>query len=221
MKQRILVVDDEIKIREMICKYGVHEGFEIVCAKGGYEAIELFEKNNFDLIILDVMMPDLDGFKTLEKIKKQKDVPCIFLTALSQEYDRIYGFDIGADDYVCKPFSLKELFMRIKAILNRTLSKENKILEYKTLKLDLEAHILKIDDDSVILSLKEFELLQYFLKNANKVLEREVLITKIWGYDYEKDERTLDTHIKLLRKKMKQYGKNIVTHRGIGYRFEE
>lgn len=221
MKQKILVADDEVKIREMIHKYGTYEGFDITLAKGGYEAFDLFQKENFDLIILDVMMPDLDGFKTLEKIKKQKDVPCIFLTALSQEYDRIYGFDIGADDYVCKPFSLKELFMRVKAILNRTSNKENKILEYKTLRLDLEAHILKIDDENVFLSLKEFELLQYFLKNLNKVLEREKLITKIWGYDYEKDERTLDTHIKLLRKKMRQYGKNIVTHRGIGYRFEE
>lgn len=218
---RILVVDDEEKIREMIYKYGVHEGFEITQAQNGKEAVALCADNDFDLIIMDVMMPEMNGFNAYKKIRNTKNIPCIFLTALNEEYDRIYGFGLGADDYVAKPFSFKELIMRIKAILNRTLKNSGDNIIIDTLKLDLDTRTLTIDKEEVTLSLKEYELLLYFLENPNKVITRETLLFKIWGYDYFGDDRTLDTHIKLLRKDLKQYSSRIITHRGVGYRFEK
>lgn len=217
---RLLIVDDEEKIREMIGKYAGHEGYDYSLASDGVEALELFKKYDFDVVIMDIMMPNLDGYKTLEKMKKIKDVHCIFLTALGQEYDRVYGFDIGAEDYVTKPFSLKELMMRIKVILKRDNYVSNKIIVDK-LVVDENAHVVSIDGNRIDLPNKEYELLLYLLKNIGNALTRQSIIVKVWGYEYDSDDRTLDTHMKLLRKDLGKYGKYISTIRGVGYRFEK
>ncbi len=218
---RILVVDDEEKIREMITKYAKYEGFEADAAKNGKEAITLFKNNEYDVIILDVMMPEMDGFETLKKMKELKDdVHCIFLTALGEEYDRVYGFDIGGEDYVTKPFSLKELMMRIRVILKRD-NKINERIEIGTMVIDENAHLVTIGEERIDLANKEYELLLYLVKNRGNALTRESIISKVWGYYYESDERTLDTHMKLLRKDIGEYGKYITTIRGVGYRFEK
>lgn len=217
---RLLIVDDEEKIREMIGKYASHEGHECVLASDGVEALKFFEKEDFDVVILDVMMPNLDGYETLNRMKVIKDVPCIFLTALGQEYDRIYGFDMGAEDYVTKPFSLKELMMRIKVILRRENKTSNKIV-LDTLVVDEDAHMVTIDGDRVDMANKEYELLLYLLKNIGNAVTRQSIISKVWGYEYDSDDRTLDTHMKLLRKDLRQYGQYITTIRGVGYRFEK
>ena len=217
---RLLIVDDEEKIREMIGKYASHEGHECVLASDGVEALKFFEKENFDVVILDVMMPNLDGYETLKRMKEIKDVPCIFLTALGQEYDRIYGFDLGAEDYVTKPFSLKELMMRIKVILRRENKTSNKIV-LDTLVVDEDAHMITIDGQRVDMANKEYELLLYLLKNIGNAVTRQSIISNVWGYEYDSDDRTLDTHMKLLRKDLRQYGQYITTIRGVGYRFEK
>ena len=169
---------------------------------------------------MDIMMPEMDGYKTLSKMKEIKEVHCIFLTALGQEYDRVYGFDVGAEDYVTKPFSLKELMMRVNVILKRDNRKSNKIIVDK-LVLDEDAHTLTIDGKRVDLANKEYELLLYLLQNIGNALTRQSIISKVWGYEYDSDDRTLDTHMKLLRKDLKEYGKYITTIRGVGYRFEK
>ena len=217
---KLLIVDDEEKIREMIGKYAIHEGHECVLASDGREALDMFAKEDFDLVVLDIMMPEMDGYETLKKMKEIKDVPCIFLTALGQEYDRIYGFDIGAEDYVTKPFSLKELMMRIKVILKREMKPTNRIT-VKGLIVDEDAHMVSIDGERVDMANKEYELLLYLLKNMGNALTRQSIISKVWGYEYDSDDRTLDTHMKLLRKDLKEYGNYITTIRGVGYRFEK
>ncbi|MBQ1483383.1 MAG: response regulator transcription factor [Erysipelotrichaceae bacterium] len=217
---KLLIVDDEEKIREMIGKYAVHEGHECVLASDGKQALQKFSNEDFDLVVLDIMMPEMDGYETLKKMKEIKDVPCIFLTALGQEYDRIYGFDIGAEDYVTKPFSLKELMMRIKVILKREMKTSNKIT-VKGLVVDEDAHMVSIDGKRVDMANKEYELLLYLLKNMGNALTRQSIISKVWGYEYDSDDRTLDTHMKLLRKDLKEYGNYITTIRGVGYRFEK
>ena len=217
---KLLIVDDEKNIREMIGKYATHDGREAVLASNGREALDLFEKEDFDLVILDVMMPEMDGYETLKKMKERKDIPCIFLTALGQEYDRIYGFDIGAEDYVTKPFSLKELMMRIKVILRREMKPTEKIV-VNGLILDEGAHTVSINGERVDLANKEYELLLYLLKNRGNALTRQAIISKVWGYEYDSDDRTLDTHMKLLRRDLKEYGNYITTIRGVGYRFEK
>ena len=217
---KLLIVDDEEKIREMIGKYAIHEGHECVLASDGRKALEMFAKEDFDLVVLDVMMPEMDGYETLKKMKEIRNVPCIFLTALGQEYDRIYGFDIGAEDYVTKPFSLKELMMRIKVILKREMKTTNKIT-VKGLVVDEDAHMVSIDGERVDMANKEYELLLYLLKNMGNALTRQSIISKVWGYEYDSDDRTLDTHMKLLRKDLKEYGNYITTIRGVGYRFEK
>ena len=218
---RILVADDEEKIREMLNKYATHEGYEVVLASNGAEALKLFQNSDFDLVILDVMMPEIDGYEALKKMKEIRDVPCIFLTALGQEYDRIYGFDIGAEDYVVKPFSLKELMMRIKVILKRENRSTGNRIVVKDMILDEEAHTLTINGERIDLANKEYELLLYLLKNRGNALTRQAIISKVWGYEYDSDDRTLDTHMKLLRKDLKEYGDYITTIRGVGYRFEK
>ena len=218
---RILIVDDEINIREMISKYAKHEGFLTDCASDGKEAITLFKNNEYDVVILDIMMPDMDGYKTLEKMKELKnDVHAIFLTALGEEIDRVYGFDLGAEDYVTKPFSPKELMMRIKVILKRD-NKLTEIINVGGLTIDEGAHVVSIDNERIELANKEYELLLLLAKNRGTALTRETIITKIWGYYYQSDERSLDTHMKLLRKSLGDYAKYITTIRGVGYRFEK
>lgn len=219
---RILVVDDEEKIREMIYKYASHEGYDVVLACDGKEALDIFKKEEFDVVIMDVMMPQMDGYTALKKMKEIKEeVHCIFLTALGQEYDRIYGFDIGGEDYVTKPFSLQELMMRIKVILKRDIKDNNRRIVVNELVMDNDAHQVTIKGERIDLANKEYELLNYLLENMGNALTRQAIISKVWGYEYDGDDRTLDTHMKLLRKDLKEYGKYITTIRGVGYRFEK
>lgn len=223
--ERILVVDDEEKIRAIIRKYGEFEGYEIVEATDGMDAIRICKTSDFDVIILDVMMPELDGFSTCREIKKEKDIPVIMLSARGEEYDRIHGFELGIDDYVVKPFSPKELMMRVKVVIsrNRNKAQENshETFAKEGLLIDFTGRTVSIDGDRVELSPKEYDLLFYLVKNRNIALHREQLITDVWGYDYYGDDRTLDTHIKLLRSSLGEYRKFLVTLRGVGYRFED
>ena len=219
---KLLIVDDEQKIREMIKKYAVFEGHQVSEASDGFTAVQMAEENNYDLIIMDVMMPELDGFSAVKAIRKIKNTPVIMLSARGEEYDRIHGFEVGIDDYVVKPFSVKELMMRIQAILARggkTVSGPD-VATFEGLTIDFSARTVTINGERVDLSPKEYDLLFYLARNKNIALSREKLITEIWGYDYYGDDRTLDTHIKLLRKSLGEYQKFIVTVRGVGYRFD-
>lgn len=216
---KILIVDDEPGIREVIKEYCILENYEVIEAENGIETIEIIKKENVDLIVLDIMMPKLDGYSALKKIKEIKNIPVILLSARKEEFDKLMGFNLGSDDYMTKPFSPRELMARIKAILKRT---TNEIDEYKidTLKVDFKGYTLTIDDKEIKITPKEFELLTYFIKNPNIALSREQLLNKIWGYDFYGDDRTIDTHIKMLRNNLKQYRNLIVTVRGMGYKFE-
>ncbi len=221
---KILVTDDEQKIREMIRKYAEFEGFTVEEAKDGFDAVSKADKDNFDLIVMDVMMPGLDGFSAVKEIKKKKpNIPVIMLSALGEEYDKIHGFDLGVDDYVVKPFSTKELMMRIHAILKRTspeTSDTDKFILHD-LVIDYAARTVTIKGERVQLSPKEYDLLVYLVKNRGIALTREKILETVWGYDFFGDDRTLDTHVKLLRKNIGEYSKYIVTLRGVGYRFEK
>ena len=220
---KLLVVDDEEKIRSMIKKYAIYEGHEIVEAATGFEAIELCLQRSFDLIIMDIMMPELDGFSACKEIRKTSQTPIIVLSARGEEYDKIHGFEVGIDDYVVKPFSVKELMMRIQAILKRTnaVNEQGKeIVVFEGLSIDFTGRIVMVDQKVVDMSPKEYDLLFFMVRNRGIALTRERLISEVWGYDYFGDDRTLDTHIKLLRKRLGDYQKFIVTLRGVGYRFE-
>lgn len=222
--KRILVVDDEERIRTIIRKYGEYEGYDITEAKNGMEAIRICEKQDFDVIILDVMMPESDGFSTCREIKKEKDIPVIMLSARGEEYDRIHGFEVGIDDYVVKPFSPKELMMRVKVVISRNQGKEARqerdVFIKEGLEVDFTGRTVSVDGKRVDMSPKEYDLLFYLVRNRNIALERETLITQVWGYDYDGDDRTLDTHVKLLRSSLGEYRRFLVTLRGVGYRFE-
>ena len=220
---RILVVDDEANIRELIKKYASFEGYEVFEAVDGMDAVEKVSNNDYDIIVMDVMMPELDGFSAVKEIRKIKNTPIIMLSARGEEYDRLHGFDLGIDDYVVKPFSPKELMMRIEAIMNRYRSAvvtNQNVFTFGDLKIDYDARIVTISNERIELTPKEYELLTYLIKNENIAVTRETLLTKIWGYDFFGDDRTLDTHLKSLRKKIGVYGQNIITLRGVGYRFE-
>ena len=221
---KILIVDDESAIRTLIAKYAAFEGYETEQAENGMQAVEKCRENDYDLVILDIMMPELDGFSAGRQIKKDKpDLPIILLSARGEEYDRINGFEIGADDYVVKPFSPKELMLRVAAILKRVNKKEKasgEVFEKDGLRADFTARIVTIDGKRIEMSPKEYELLFYMIRNAGIALSREKLICEVWGYDFYGDDRTLDTHIKLLRRSLGEYSKYIVTLRGVGYRFE-
>jgi len=221
---KLLIVDDEEKIRDFIKKYAKFEGHEVSEAGNGMTALALMEEHSFDIIILDIMMPELDGFSTAKEIRKKYLTPIIMLSARGEEYDKIHGFELGIDDYVVKPFSPKELMMRVDAILKRTGTNvqvtSNKIFTYQTLTIDFTARIVYIDGEKINLSPKEYDLLFYMATNKGIALTREKLISDVWGYDFYGDDRTLDTHIKLLRKSLRQYSNLIVTLRGVGYRFE-
>ncbi len=220
--EKILVVDDEENIRNIIKKYAVFEGYDVYEAEDGIEAVNLCRQNNYDIIIMDIMMPELDGFSACREIKKEKDIPVIMLSARGEEFDRIHGFETGTDDYVVKPFSPKELMMRVAAVLKRSKNsrKELNIFESDGIKVDFSGRIVYIDGEKVDMSPKEYELFFYLVKNRNIALSRERLITEVWGYDFYGDDRTLDTHIKILRKTLGKYSGKIVTLRGVGYRFE-
>ena len=225
----ILVVDDEARIRSIIKKYAEFEGHTVTEAADGMEAVYLCRSNTFDLIIMDIMMPELDGFSSCREIRKHSLVPIIMLSARGEEYDKINGFELGIDDYVVKPFSPKELMLRIDAIMKRvkqgasaTPKKENVVvtLDNGGLRADVTARLVFIDGERVDMSPKEYDLFFYMLENRNMALSREKLISDVWGYDFFGDVRTLDTHIKLLRKSLGRYAERIVTLRGVGYRFE-
>ena len=227
----ILVTDDEARIRSIIKKYAEFEGHTVTEAGDGMEAVRLCRKDSFDLIIMDIMMPELDGFSACREIRKISDTPIIMLSARGEEYDKINGFELGIDDYVVKPFSPKELMLRVEAIMKRVSvksksddgnKKPNVIVELDGggLKADLTARIVYIHGERVDMSPKEYDLFFYMLDNRNIALSREKLISEVWGYDFYGDARTLDTHVKLLRKSLGEYSKYIVTLRGVGYRFE-
>lgn len=220
----ILVVDDEEKIRLLIRKYAEFEGHTVTEAADGMEAVQLTRKKDFDCIIMDIMMPELDGFSACREIRKSSNVPIIMLSARGEEYDRISGFELGIDDYVVKPFSPKELMLRISAVMKRVSpdnqQKKNEIVKIDGLCADFTARIVTIDGQKIDMSPKEYDLFFYMLRNRNIALTREKLITEVWGYDFYGDDRTLDTHIKLLRKSLGSYSRLIVTLRGVGYRFE-
>lgn len=222
---KILVVDDEAGIREIIKKYAVFEGHEVSEAADGMEAVGVCREKDFDIIIMDIMMPELDGFSACKEIRKTKNIPVLMLSARGEEYDKIHGFELGIDDYVVKPFSPKELMMRINAIMKRSSGagmEENKreVVNLEGLTVDFTGRLVYIDGDRTDMSPKEYDLLFYFVKNRGIALTREKLITDVWGYDFFGDDRTLDTHIKLLRKSLGEYSRYIVTLRGVGYRFE-
>ena len=227
----ILIVDDEARIRSLIRKYAEFEGHTVSEAGDGMEAVRLCRKESFDIIIMDIMMPELDGFSACREIRKVSDTPIIMLSARGEEYDKINGFETGIDDYVVKPFSAKELMLRIDAIMKRSRGrskghdepkKQNVIVELDKggFKADLTARIVYINGERVEMSPKEYDLLFYMLDNRNIALSRDKLLNEVWGYDFFGDARTLDTHIKLLRKSLGDYSRYIVTLRGVGYRFE-
>ncbi len=223
---KLLIVDDEKRIRDMIRKYAEFEGYEVEEAQEGMQAVTMCRENDYDLIVMDVMMPILDGFSASKEILKTKAIPIIMLSARGEEYDKLHGFETGVDDYVVKPFSPKELMMRINAVLKRTRQTINKdtldkeIYTYEGLCVDMTARIVTIDNKRITMTPKEYSLLFYFIKNKGIALTRETLIRDVWGYDFYGDDRTLDTHIKLLRKCLNEYSRLIVTLRGVGYRFE-
>lgn len=223
---KLLIVDDELHIRELVKKYSQFEGYESLEACNGLEAITMAKEQTVDLIIMDIMMPELDGFSAVKEIRKFSDIPVIMLSARGEEYDKLYGFDLGIDDYVTKPFSPKELMMRVNAVLSRYHAKERTdavtadVWEFQTLIIDLSARIVYVDGERIEMTPKEYELLLYLARNANIAVTREQLLEKVWGYDYYGDDRTLDTHMKSLRKKIGKYSDNIITIRRVGYRFE-
>lgn len=219
---KLLIVDDEEMIRMLIKKYAEFEGYEVFEAKNGLECIEMVRNNNYDVIIMDVMMPELDGFSAAKEIRKIKNIPIIILSARGEEYDRIHGFEMGVDDYVVKPFSPKELMLRVGAVLRRSVAKEPKrdVLEFEGLSIDLLSRKVYVDGAKVDLSPKEYEILVFLAKNKNIAISRERFISEIWGYDYDGFDRTLDTHIKMLRKNLGVYSKFIGTVRSVGYIFE-
>ena len=223
-RMKLLIVDDEEKIRKLIAKYAAFEGYEIEEAENGMQAVEMFRAGSYDLIILDIMMPELDGFSAAREIRKSSEVPIIFLSARGEEYDKIHGFELGVDDYVVKPFSPRELLMRVGAVLKRSGEAEKKGEETVTiggLTVDFTARRVTVDGQEADLSPKEYDLLFYMIRNRGIALTREKLISDVWGYDFFGDDRTLDTHIKLLRKQLGPYADKITTLRGVGYRFEK
>ena len=204
----ILVVDDEALIRSVIKEYLTLEEFKVYEAEDGIKALEVVKENPIDLVIMDIMMPNMDGYTACKEIKKIKDIPFIMLSARSEEYDKLIGFDLGIDDYVTKPFSPKELVARVKAII-------------AGLKIDDLAHEVYVDGKQIILTPKEYDLLKYLMENKNIALSRENLLSNIWGYDFYGDDRTVDTHIKTLRSRLGKYRDIIKTVRGMGYKIED
>ena len=220
---KILVVDDEPKIREVIKEYAEFSGFEVTEAEDGMSAVGLCKLNDYDLIVMDIMMPKLDGFSACKEIRKTKDIPTIMLSARGEEYDKLFSFELGIDDYVVKPFSPKELIARINAILSRrkgSVAPPQQTLKFGGLEINIAARTVTVDGKKVDLTPKEYDLLFYLVENKNIALSRDKLLSDIWGYDFFGDDRTIDTHIKNLRNNLGPYRDYIVTLRGVGYKFE-
>ncbi len=216
---KLLIVDDEIKIQQVLKEYASFEGYESDLCSNGLDAIKMAKENDYDLIIMDVMMPHLDGFSAVKEIKKYKDIPVLMLSARSEEYDKLHGFEIGIDDYVTKPFSPKEVMLRINAITRRN-KKKNDIKKFDGLEIDIPGRNVYVDGKKIELTPKEYDLLFYLVNNEGIVSTRESLLSNVWGYDYFGDDRTVDTHIKMLRNNLGNYRDYIVTSRGVGYKFE-
>ncbi len=216
---KILIVDDEQLIRDVIKEYAILENYRVDEADDGLKALEMVRHNEYDVIIMDIMMPKMDGYKTVEEIKKIKDIPFIMLSARAEEYDKLYGFKLGIDDYMTKPFSPKELMARIKAVTKRNTSSDA-IYTFEGLVVNDSAHEVMVDNVKINLTPKEYDLLLYFIKNKNIALSRQQLLEQVWGYDYLGEDRTIDTHVKTLRNNLQKYRKFIITIRGMGYKFE-
>ena len=219
---RVLIVDDEDMIRNVLKEYVEFEGNEAYEAADGMEAVRACRDNDFDVILIDVMMPRLDGFSAVKEIKKFKDIPVIMLSARGEEYDKLFGFEIGVDDYVTKPFSPKEVMARINVVTKRKAQREDTgdVVTFEGLTVDFAGRNVFVDGVKAELTPKEYEILFYFIKNKGIALTREKLLYDVWGFDFYGDDRTVDTHIKMLRANLKQYRKFIVTLRGVGYKFE-
>ena len=220
---KVLIVDDEEMIRNVLKEYVEFEGNEAFEGVDGIQAVKMCKENDYDIILMDVMMPMLDGFSAVKEIKKSKDIPVIMLSARGEEYDKLFGFEVGADDYVTKPFSPKEVMARIAAVTKRhkpgsPASRE--LLKYEGLEIDMKGRNVYVDGEKLELTPKEYELLFYLVKNNGIALSREKLLSDVWGFDFYGDDRTVDTHIKMLRSSLKEYRKFIVTLRGLGYKFE-
>ena len=225
-RQRILVVDDEPDICQLIRRYAEHDGFETIGVSDGLQAVELCRKQDFDIIIMDIMMPEMDGFTACKKIREQKDIPVLMLSARGAEYDKLYGFEVGVDDYLTKPFSPKELMARINVIIKRhpvsagAPDKKDALLEFGGLKIDLPGHNVWLDDVKTDLTTKEYDLLVYLARHKGIVLTREQILNAVWGYDSFGYDRTVDWQVKLLRSKLGKYRDMIQTIRGVGYKFD-
>ena len=220
---KVLIVDDEEMIRNVLKEYVEFEGNEAFEAADGMEAVRMCRDNDYDIILMDVMMPRLDGFSAVKEIRKTKDIPVIMLSARGEEDDKLFGFEIGVDDYVTKPFSPKEVMARINAVTKRRAGKEepkNDVYKFEGLTIDMAGRNVYVDGEKAELTPKEYEILFYFVKNRGIALTREKLLMDVWGFDFYGDDRTVDTHIKMLRSNLKQYRKFIVTLRGLGYKFE-
>lgn len=215
----ILIVDDEELIRDVIKEYSTNEGYNVYEASDGFEALDIIKKEKIDVIVLDIMMPKLDGFSAYKEIKNIKNIPTIILSARTEEYDKLLGFELGVDDYLTKPFSPKELIARIKAITKRSSGTTDKFI-YNDLAVDFMGYTIYIEGKEVKVTPKEFEILTYMIKNKNVAISRESLLSNIWGYDYFGDDRTIDTHVKMLRNNLGKYRDLIQTVRGVGYKFE-
>ncbi len=221
---RILIVDDELRVRDLIKKYAKFEGYDVSEASNGLQALELCRDHSFDIVIMDVMMPELDGFSACKEIRKFSNVPIIILSARGEEYDKIHGFEFGIDDYVVKPFSPRELMMRVAAVLKRggaSVPEAKEVYTCGGMTVDFTGRMVTIDGNRVDMSPREYDLFFFLVKNRGIALSREKLINEVWGYDFFGDDRTIDTHIKQLRKILGPYSKCISTLRGVGYRFDE
>ncbi|MBS6477395.1 MAG: response regulator transcription factor [Firmicutes bacterium] len=217
---KMLIVDDEQNIREIIREYAEFEGYETDETDDGMKAVRMAREENYDLIIMDVMMPKLDGYSAVKEIRKFSDVPVIILSARVEEYDKLFGFEIGVDDYVTKPFSPKELMARISAVLKRTRPKKKELIKSDGLEIDIAGRNVFVDGEKVEMTPKEYELLFYLVENNGIAISREKLLSNVWGYDFYGDDRTVDTHIKMLRSSLGKYRDKIVTLRGLGYKIE-
>ncbi len=219
---KVLIVDDEEMIRNVLKEYVEFEGNQAYEAADGMEAVRLCRDNDYDIILMDIMMPRLDGFSAVKEIKKIKDIPVIMLSARGEEYDKLFGFEIGVDDYVTKPFSPKEVMARINVVTKRHSQKNETgdIVTFEGLTVDMAGRNVFVDGEKVDLTPKEYEILFYFIRNKGIALTREKLLYDVWGFDFYGDDRTVDTHIKMLRANLKEYRKFIVTLRGVGYKFE-
>lgn len=222
---RILVVDDEPDILQLIKRYAEHDGYEAVCAEDGLSAVKLCENEDFDVIVMDVMMPEMDGYHACKRIREKKDIPVLMLSARGEEYDKLFGFEVGADDYVTKPFSPKELMARINVIIKRhgkpgAEQKPVQLLQFGGLVINIDGHAVSVDGSDVTLTAKEYDLLIYLSTNAGIALTKEQILNAVWGYDYFGDDSTVYWQIKLLRGKLGKYRDCIRTIRGVGYKFE-